>query len=188
MRNRTRRLFAIVLSLVIMCIVVEPVSATTISDLENQIEQNQNALEDINNQIDDMESAQDLLEEEIADINSEMINLMTSIGLLEENIARKEVDIAAAEVEYQKALETEQKQYAAMLVRMQFMYEQGSDNMLTLLFGAENFYYLSGAGHGTPKEITTDKNGYAKFDKLKLGTYRYFRDIERNNLDPNTLL
>lgn len=139
MRNRTRRLFAIVLSLAIMCIVVEPVSATTISDLENQIEQNQNALEDINNQIDDMESAQDLLEEEIADINSEMINLMTSIGLLEENIAQKEVDIAAAEVEYQKALETEQKQYAAMLVRMQFMYEQGSDNMLTLLFGAESF-------------------------------------------------
>ena len=139
MRNRTRRLFAIVLSLAIMCIVVEPVSATTISDLENQIEQNQNALKDINDQIDDMESAQDLLEEEIADINSEMINLMTSIGLLEENIARKEVDIAAAEVEYQKALETEQKQYAAMLVRMQFMYEQGSDNMLTLLFGAENF-------------------------------------------------
>ena len=110
MRNRTRRLFAIVLSLVIMCIVVEPVSATTISDLENQIEQNQNALKDINDQIDDMESAQDLLEEEIADINSEMINLMTSIGLLEENIARKEVDIAAAEVEYQKALETEKKQ------------------------------------------------------------------------------
>lgn len=139
MKKRTRRLLAIVLSLTLMNIVVEPVRATTISDLENQIEQNQNALNDINNQIDDMESAQDLLEEEIADINSEMINLMTSIGLLEENIAQKEIDIEKARVEYENALAMEQKQYAAMLVRMQFMYEQGNNNMLTLLFGAENF-------------------------------------------------
>ena len=128
MRNRTRRLFAIVLSLVMMIIVVEPVSATTISDLETQIKQNQNALNNLNNQIDDIESAQDLLEEEIADLNSEMINLMTSIGLLEENIAGKEADIAAAEVEYQNALLLEKEQYAAMLVRMQFMYEQGNSN------------------------------------------------------------
>lgn len=139
MRNRTRRLLAIVLSLTIMLIVVEPVSATTISDLETQIEQNQNALNNLNSQIDDMESAQDILEEELADINAEMINLMTSIGLLEDHIAQKEVDIAAAEIEYQNAVATEQKQYAAMLLRMQFMYEQGDSNMLTMLLGAESF-------------------------------------------------
>ena len=139
MRNRTKIITALVLSIAIVSIVVEPVSATTISDLENQIQQNQNALDDINNQIDDMESAQEVLEEEIADINAEMINLMTSIGLLEENIAQKEIDIAAAEVEYQNALATEQKQYAEMLIRIKFMYEQGDTNLLSMLFGVESF-------------------------------------------------
>ena len=139
MRNRTKIITALVLSIAIVSIVVEPVSATTISDLENQIQQNQNALDDINNQIDDMESAQEVLEEEIADINAEMINLMTSIGLLEENIAQKEIDIAAAEVEYQNALATEQKQYAEMLIRIKFMYEQGDTNLLSMLFGVECF-------------------------------------------------
>ncbi len=139
MRNRTKIITALVLSIAIVSIVVEPVSATTISDLENQIQQNQNALDDINNQIDDMESAQEVLEEEIADINAEMINLMTSIGLLEENIAQKEVDIAAAEIEYQNALATEQKQYAEMLVRIKFMYEQGDTNLISMLFGAGSF-------------------------------------------------
>ena len=139
MRNGTKIFIALLLSMAIVSIVVEPVSATTISDLETQIQQNQNALNNINSQIDDMESAQELLEEEIADLNAEMINLMTSIGLLEDNIAQKEIDISAAEVEYQNALAMEQTQYAEMLVRIKFMYEQGDSNFITMLFGSNSF-------------------------------------------------
>ena len=139
MRNGTKIFIALLLSMAIVSIVVEPVSATTISDLETQIQQNQNALNNLTDKIDDMESAQELLEEEIADLNAEMINLMTSIGLLEDNIAQKEIDISAAEVEYQNALAMEQTQYAEMLVRIKFMYEQGNSNFITMLFGSNSF-------------------------------------------------
>ena len=139
MRNGTKIFIALLLSMAIVSIVVEPVSATTISDLETQIQQNQNALNNLTDKIDDMESAQELLEEEIADLNAEMINLMTSIGLLEDNIAQKEIDISAAEVEYQNALAMEQTQYAEMLVRIKFMYEQGDSNFITMLFGSNSF-------------------------------------------------
>ena len=139
MRYRTKIILALVLSIAIVSIVVEPVSATTISDLENQIQQNKDELDKLYGQIDDMESAQEVLEEEIADINAEMINLMTSIGLLEDTIVQKEVDIAAAEVEYQNALLAEKKQYEEMLIRIQFMYEQGDVNFLSILFGSGSF-------------------------------------------------
>ena len=139
MRNGTKIFIALLLSMAIVSIVVEPVSATTISDLETQIQQNQNTLNNLTDKIDDMESAQELLEEEIADLNAEMINLMTSIGLLEDNIAQKEIDISAAEVEYQNALAMEQTQYAEMLVRIKFMYEQGDSNFITMLFGSNSF-------------------------------------------------
>ena len=139
MRNGTKIFIALLLSMAIVSIVVEPVSATTISDLETQIQQNQNTLNNLTDKIDDMESAQELLEEEIADLNAEMINLMTSIGLLEDNIAQKEIDISAAEVEYQKALAVEQTQYEEMLVRIKFMYEQGDSNFITMLFGSNSF-------------------------------------------------
>ncbi len=139
MKSRTKRWLAFVLSIVMMIVVVEPVSATTISDLENQIQQNQDNLNNLNSQIGDMEDEQEILEEEIADINAEMINLMTSIELLEENIIQKESDIELAEVEYAAAVEVEKQQYAEMLIRMQFMYEQGDVNLLTMLIGAENF-------------------------------------------------
>lgn len=174
MRNRTKILTALVLSIAIVSIVVEPVSATTISDLENEIQQNQNALDDIYSQIDDMESAQEILEEEIADINAEMINLMTSIGLLEDNIAQKEVDIAAAEVEYQNALANEQKQYEEMLIRIQFMYEQGDNNLISMLFGAESFAdminkadYIESLYSYDRQQLKTYQETTVKVDEMK---------------------
>ena len=54
MRIRTKRILALVLSVVIMSVVVEPVRATTITDLENLIEQNKGKLEEINDQIGDI--------------------------------------------------------------------------------------------------------------------------------------
>lgn len=174
MRNRTKIILSLVLSIVILSIVVEPVSATTISDLENQIQQNQDALDNLYNQIDDMESAQEILEEEIADINAEMINLMTSIGLLEDNIAQKEIDIAAAEIEYQNALATEQKQYEEMLIRIQFMYEQGDNNLISMLFGAESFAdminkadYIESLYSYDRQQLKTYQETTVKVDEMK---------------------
>lgn len=184
MRNRTKIIIALVLSMAIVSVVVEPVCATTISDLENQIQQNQNALNNLNNQIDDMESAQELLEEEISDINAEMINLMTSIGLLEDNIAQKEIDIAAAEVEYQNALETELKQYEEMLIRIQFMYEQGDTNLLSLIFGAGSFSemlnkvdYIEQLYSYDRQQLITYQETTVKVDEMKTNL-----ETERANL------
>lgn len=139
MTHKKRRVLGFVLSIMMMTIVVEPVCATTVSDLQNKIEQNQNALNDIYSQMDSIESEQEILEEEIADINAEMINLMTSIELLEDNIATKEADIAVTQAEYEEAVAREEKQYEEMLVRMKFMYEQGDGNLLTMLLGATSF-------------------------------------------------
>lgn len=184
MRNGTKIITALVLSMAVVSVVVEPVCATTISDLETQIQQNQNALNTLNNQIDDMESAQELLEEEISDINAEMINLMTSIGLLEENIAQKEIDIATAEVEYQKALATEQRQYEEMLIRIQFMYEQGDTNFLSMLFGVGSFSdmlnkvdYIEQLYSYDRQQLKSYQETTVKVDKMKTNL-----ETERANL------
>lgn len=165
MKKRTKIVLALVLSLTMISIVVEPTWATTISDLETQIEEHQNALQELNTQIGDIESAQEVLEEEIADINAEMINLMTSIGLLEDNIAQKEIDIAAAEVEYQAAVEAEQAQYAAMLVRMQFMYEQGDSNMLSMILGADSFSDMLNKAQYIEQLYTYDRDQLAVYQE-----------------------
>lgn len=114
-------------------------NATTISDIKNIINQDQNALAGINDSILDLQDEQDLLEEEISDLDAELLNTMTQIGLLEDSIKEKEDAIAITQGEYEKAKAIEEDQYNAMVSRIQFMYETGETDYLSTLFAAADF-------------------------------------------------
>lgn len=127
--------------------------ATTIQEIKDGIEQDNAALDDLNDELLALQDEQDLLEEIISDLDSELLNTMTEIGLLEEAIAEKEADIAGketdiagkeadilvAQAEYDEAKKQEGKQYADMVQRIQYVYEQGDTDYLDLLFSAESF-------------------------------------------------
>ena len=122
-------------------------SATTISEVQNQIQNTQNQIQGINDKIDTLTDEQALVEEMIDDINAEIVNTMTSIGMKEDEIAAKEAELASkqAEIEqtqasYEAAKAKEEQQYQDMLVQMKFMYENGYETYLGL--------FLSGGGLG----------------------------------------
>ena len=115
----------ILLSLILFLIVVEPVSATTISDIKKQQQQTQSALDKANSSVSGLEDQQDVLEEEISDMDSELVEIMASISMLEDEIAQKQVQIEKAQAEYDEAKASEEAQYAAMKRRIRFMYEKG---------------------------------------------------------------
>lgn len=113
--------------------------ASSVSELQKLIEEQQKRLNELDGTIGDIEDAQDLLEEEISDLNAEVLNTMTSIGLLEDEIAVKLADIETAQAQYNDAKEKEEAQYEAMKVHIQFMYEQGDTSYLSIFLGAESF-------------------------------------------------
>lgn len=112
------------------------VQADQISDLQQQQKENQNKLNDVNDNIDDISAQQELVDEEIADLDAELINMMTTIGVLEDDIHQKEADIDVARAQYEEAKTSEEAQYDAMKVRMKYMYEKGDDSYLELLMEA----------------------------------------------------
>lgn len=111
--------------------------ATTIKDIQTQINKHENELEEVNDQISALTDEQDLLQEMIDDLNAEIINTMASIGLKEDEIAAKEADLVDKQAElddkqveinetqkaYEEAKAREEKQYADMQVWMKCMYE-----------------------------------------------------------------
>lgn len=126
-------------------------SASSVSEIEGQINQHTNQLENINNQIVTMESEQDILQEQIDDLNAEITNMMATIGLKEDEIAAKEEEIAAkeeeitqkeeeiqrkqqeiiqTEEEYKAAMEREAKQRENMAACTRMIYERGEDSYL----------------------------------------------------------
>lgn len=125
--------------------------ASTVSEIEGQIDQHTNQLENINNQIVALESEQDILQEQIDDLNAEILNMMTTIGLKEDEIAAKEEEIAQkeeeiarkeeeitrkqqqiiqTEEEYKAAMEREADQRESMAICARMIYERGEDSIL----------------------------------------------------------
>lgn len=113
--------------------------ATTINEIKDNIDKDQNQLDDINDELMDLQDSQDLLEEEISDIDAEMLNTMTAIGLLEDEIAQKKTDIASTQAQYEEAKRIEEEQYEAMVLRIQFMYERGETDYLEAILSAGSF-------------------------------------------------
>lgn len=113
--------------------------ATTVNEIKNNINKDQNELAGVNDKLLDLQDKQDLLEEEISDLDAEMLNTMTEIGLLEDEIAAKEADIVITQEAYAVAKQTEEEQYEAMVLRIRFMYEQGETNYIEAILSANSF-------------------------------------------------
>ena len=119
-------------------LVVDSVSATTISDLQEDLKNNQSQLNNVNQQISAYEGEQEAVEEEINDLDAEIVALLTDINLIEEAIADKEADIVQTQIDYDAALAIQEEHYETMKVRIKFMYERGEASYLEMLFGASN--------------------------------------------------
>ena len=138
MKRRCTQALCMMMTFICFLLVVDSVSATTISDLQEDIKNNQSQLNNVNQQISDYEDEQQAVEEEISDLDAEMVALLTDINLIEEAIADKEADIAQTQIEYDEALAVQQEQYESMKIRIKFMYERGEASYLEMFFGASS--------------------------------------------------
>ncbi len=138
MKRRFTRTICIVISFILLILAADTVSATTISDLKEDLERDKSQLEDVNRQISDYKGAQADIGQEIDALDAEMVALLTDINLIKEAITDKEADIAQTQIEYGAALAEKNEQYEAMKVRIRFMYEKGEVSYLQMFFGAKS--------------------------------------------------
>lgn len=153
MPKRKVRIFILLIACMMMALVVEPVRATTISDLEDQKkeleeqrrqadEKRQQEQEKYNNasgKVNAIQSDADEVAEEIDEIDAALVETIASVELIEEDIADKEEQIEQTTGELEEAQAVEEEQYEAMKLRIQFMYEKGDTTYLQLLLASQNF-------------------------------------------------
>ena len=138
MKRRYTQAICFMMSFICFLLVVDSVSATTISDIQDDLKKNQSKLDNVNQQISDYEDEQEAVEEQINDLDAEMVALLTDINLIQEAIEDKEADIARTQIEYDAALAVQEEQYESMKVRIKFMYERGEASYLEMFFGASS--------------------------------------------------
>ena len=115
------------------------VSATTIKEVQEQIDHTKQELAGLNDKIDTLSDEQDLIYEKMDDIKSEIINTMTEIGMLEAQIAQKEIDIAQMQEEYEAAVEKQAEQESSMALNIRLMYEKGNTSLLQMILESKSF-------------------------------------------------
>ena len=153
MRKKLVRLFAILIAFSMMVLVVEPVRATTISDLEkekqelekqkeeaqNKQKEESDKLNSVSGRIDSIQGDADAVAEEIDEADAALVETLASVEIIEEELSDKEEEIKVTTAEYEKAKEKEEEQYEAMKLRIRFMYEKGDSTYLQLLLESQNF-------------------------------------------------
>jgi len=113
-------------------------SASNIKSIQNQKSQNEKELKNIQSQISGIEGKKSALSNEVNSLNDELTETLLNIEVLESDLADKEVEIQEAEIAYEEAKETEERQYEAMKLRIQYLYESGSAGYVEMLLTSDS--------------------------------------------------
>ena len=114
------------------------VYATKASEIQSQKTQNEKALKDVQSKISNLESKRSSLSSEVNSLNDSLTDTLLNIEVLESDLADKEVEIEQAQEDYEAAKATEDKQYASMKTRIQYLYESGETSYVELLLTSED--------------------------------------------------
>lgn len=164
MKRNVRKGICIMLSFLLFFLVVDPVSATTISELQKDVQNNQSQLNDVNRQISDYKGAQADIGDQIDQLDAEMVSLLTDINLIEDAIAEKEADIAETQVAYDAAVADKDEQYESMKIRIRFMYEQGDTSYLQIFLNTQNMSDMVNKAHYVEQLYEYDRNLLARYE------------------------
>lgn len=164
MKRNVRKEICIMLSFLLFFLAVDPVSATTISELQKDVQNNQSQLNDVNRQISDYKGAQADIGDQIDQLDAEMVSLLTDINLIEDAIAEKEADIAETQVAYDAAVADKDEQYESMKIRIRFMYEQGDASYLQIFLNTQNMSDMVNKAHYVEQLYEYDRKLLARYE------------------------
>ena len=136
--KKRKRMIAVVMAGVIGFACFYSADASVIKDAQKKKNEAQQNLDNINQQINNIQSEQSKVKSQMAAYDEQLMSLLTDMELLKTDIDNKEGEIDQAKTDLAAAQEKEQKQYADMKQRIQYMYENGDDAFLDAIVKSED--------------------------------------------------
>ena len=143
-KARRRGKIALLVALAILICDVPSIlyAKTTQEKLDEALEQRDEIQQELNEQNEHLDGLKDKksdLKSELKDLNEQLTEVSENLELLETQIAEKEAEIEVTTAALEEARETEAWQYECMEKRIQYMYMEGEQDYLELLFSIESF-------------------------------------------------
>lgn len=112
--------------------------STSLKDAQKEKEALEEALKKVKNTIKELKESKGDVEARVAELNRQLIDISARITELENALTQKGEEIVDAQEQLELARQQESRQYEDMKVRIQFMYEKGTDSYLEALLSARN--------------------------------------------------
>ena len=88
--------------------------------------------------VDDLQKSKASAQSEVNSLQSQLQSIVSKITQLEADLTTKGEEIIQAQTDLEQAQEDEKTQYAAMKLRIKYMYENGSNEFLEILMEANS--------------------------------------------------
>ena len=126
--------------------------------------------------VDDLQKSKASAQSEVNSLQSQLQSIVSKITQLEADLTTKGEEIIQAQTDLEQAQEDEKTQYAAMKLRIKYMYEAGDATALESLVSSEDFSDLL-----SKAEYVQSVHGYDR-DKLEeyVATKQKIADLEQD--------
>lgn len=113
--------------------------------------------------IDDMKEDKAKVESEVQALQAQLTETLDKINTLEKDLVKKEEEIDKTNMDLEISINNQNEQYAAMKLRIKYMYEEGDSTLIETLLSAESFSDLVNKA-----EYVSEVHSY---DRTKLNEY-----------------
>ncbi len=117
-----------------------------VDSIQSEIDRQQDEIDKTKQEIDATQDKKDRLQQAktemenyLKDLNKQYSSLEEEIAQLNQQIADKQAEIEEAQAELEEAKDTEEKQYADMKARIQYMYENPQSSFIEILLESGSF-------------------------------------------------
>ena len=163
-----KRILCFVLAMVLVLGCGLNALATSSSEVQKQQTETKNKLNEVNKSITAIENKRKEVQSQLKGLNADLVETMLTLETLETDLEIKQEEITAAQEEYDYFKALEEEQYESMKLRIQYMYEKGSNDYINMLLEAKSISDLLNRA-----DFARDVSDY---DDEKLQEYQEIKD------------
>ncbi|MCD7997276.1 MAG: NlpC/P60 family protein [Clostridiales bacterium] len=161
----------------------QTVPAWATSKAEKEKKEAQQKLDEAKKKAEAAEANKNAVSAQVSKLTSDLTALLTDIQFLETDIADKEADIKQAEIDYDAAKKEEEKQYAAMKKRIQYMYEKGDTEYLDIFLQVKSMSDLLNKAEYVESIYSYDRKMLDTYQETKQQVADYKAQLENDKAE-----
>ena len=181
MKNRKNKFLALGLGVVLglSCVFSSYATSADLKDAKKKVSSLQEEKKKVQDTLKQLEGLKSDAAAYVKELDKKLTSLDSELSQLEKDISAKEDQIENTKAELEEAKAVEKEQYASMKLRIQYMYENGNQEYLDIIFGAKSISDLLNRSEYVEKISEYDNKVFAHFKKAALTVQQKEKQCEQ---------